>query len=207
MAKKIFFSGLKGGTGKTMLSVNFANYMFFYMRKKVVLISFDFQQHLTFFGEKAPYKILEKNISSDKQINEIIEEIKGFDIAIFDIPSGLEQGIINLHQLADIIAIPFEYTLTDYFKVIGLLELLNRKGIKKDIIKLIPNKQDRHENIEIKLWFNNESVKSNFGDFTPSIHSSYKFKAFKFCSPSRDCFYLLRPTFQFLTNAIYSNTH
>jgi len=48
MARKIFFSGLKGGTGKKTLAVHFCNFICYYKKKTVAIVGFDIQKELSF---------------------------------------------------------------------------------------------------------------------------------------------------------------
>ncbi len=59
MVKKIFFAGLKGGSGKITLAVHFCNFICYYKKKSVALVGFDIQKELSFLVKGAPYPIVE----------------------------------------------------------------------------------------------------------------------------------------------------
>lgn len=197
MVKKIFFSGIKGGSGNTTLAVHFSNYVYFHMRKKVVLISFDAQNELTFLGNESPYPIIDANIDNIDNIKTLLVNIESFDIAVFDIPSRIE--FRGFHQYADLILVTIEFMQLDLFKTLGFVNVLLQNRIcDKNKIIMLPNKQDRYINAVIKEQFISQMERLDLINILPHIACSNQLRALTFSPLSKPIFYLLRPTFHII---------
>lgn len=124
MAKKIFFSGLKGGTGKTTLAVHFCNFICYYKKKSVVLVGFDIQKELSFLGKGAPYPICEINPKNHEEFEAAINNLSEIDYVVFDLPCGINLFNISLHRYADLIVLPTDTNPMDLFKIKAFGEIL-----------------------------------------------------------------------------------
>jgi len=157
MAKKIFFSGLKGGTGKTTLAVHFCNFISYYKNKSVALVGFDIQKELSFLGKGAPYPIYEINPKNHEEFETTINSLSAIDYVVFDLPGGINLFNISLHRYADLIVLPTDANPLDLFKIKAFEEILLAKEITTiDKLCILPNMRIANETLskkeDLKHW-------------------------------------------------------
>ncbi|WP_027384944.1 ParA family protein [Epilithonimonas caeni] len=133
----ITFATQKGGTGKTTLSIAFANYLTEVTERQINVFDFDYQK--SFYNKWKEDELLEipklydvEVIGEEEQpfsdIESLFELRDSEDINIFDLAGTLDEKYSDLLIYSDFIIIPFEYSdvsvkSTLVFKnLLGLLE-------------------------------------------------------------------------------------
>lgn len=111
----------KGGSGKTTLSMAFANYLSVVKEKPISIIDFDFQksfytkylQDLENTLNKEPlYEVAQVTDSNEKIVTskDSLQKMKEReDLFLFDIAGNLKKEYVNLIYFSDLIIVPFNY--------------------------------------------------------------------------------------------------
>lgn len=134
----ITFGTQKGGTGKTTLTIAFANYISGISERKVNVFDFDFQKsfyHKWKEDEESELPKLydvqiidEENEQPFSDFEHLIEMKESEDINIFDLAGTLDARYSDLLIYSDFIVIPFEYSNVSakstlvFINFLGLLE-------------------------------------------------------------------------------------
>jgi len=199
MAKKIFFSGLKGGTGKTTLAVHFCNFICYYKKKSVALVGFDIQKELSFLGKGAPYAIHEINPKNYEEFEAIINSLSEIDYIVFDFPCGVNAFNISLHRYADLIVLPTDTNKLDLFKIKALGEILLAKEITTiNKLCILPNMRIGNETLSKKEDFKALVASLQIKTITPLIVHSQALRRLSFFKIDGDVLYKCRETFNYL---------
>ena len=158
--KVIYFSGLKGGTGKTTLAVHLCNYLHFYEKKKVCLLNFDRQQVLSLLAGKnsSPYMVAE--ITAEDFSRAFLETLTQ-EYIIVDFPGlmSIEKAMLHHWELADAHVLPFLSSALDFYKLLAFFQLASKRKIHLKQTFLLPNKYSRQigevmrKNIEKQPYF------------------------------------------------------
>ncbi len=160
--KTIFFSGLAGGSGKTTMAINFARYLHYYEKSKVMLLSCDMPSVLPLLAAQAPFPFAARDISPSRcaaYLQAIAAGAQAPAYMIVDLPSGATPEILRLLPVAHHHVMPFEYSMVHYGKLQTFLHLLD-KWAPYSIPLLLPNKVSR-ANATIKSLFDNWFMQSS----------------------------------------------
>ena len=139
----IFFSGLKGGTGKTTLAVHFCNYIHFYEKKTVCLVSFDKQRILSLLARKdnSPYQVIETAI---EEFGAVFLESLQQQYIVVDFPgTSIEEAVIQHWAFADVHVLPFGSSALDFYKLLAFFQLASKGNIQLKQTYLLPNQYDK----------------------------------------------------------------
>ena len=139
----IFFSGLKGGTGKTTLAVHFCNYIHFYEKKTVCLVSFDKLRILSLLARKndSPYQIIETAIGDFGAA--FLESLQQ-QYVVVDFPgTSIEEDVIQHWAFADVHVLPFVSSALDFYKLLAFFQLASKGNIQLKQTYLLPNQYDK----------------------------------------------------------------
>lgn len=200
--KVIYFSGLKGGTGKTTLAVHLCNYLHFYEKKTVCLLNFDKQRILSLLAKKnsAPYMVTEINV---EDFSKTFLESLTQEYIIVDLPGlmSIEKAIQNQWELADAHVLPFLSSALDFYKLLAFFQLATKRKIWLKQTFLLPNRNSRQaggimlENIRKQPHFLSSVL-------LPSIISSSKLTNITFTIPNSTIMNYIRPSFITLIDKI-----
>lgn len=196
--KTIFFSGLAGGSGKTTMAINFARYLHYYEKSRVMLLSCDMPSILPLLEAQYPFPFAARDVSPFRcaaYLRAIAGDPQAPAFIIVDLPSSATPEMLHVLPLAHHHIIPFEYSIVHYGKLQTFLHLLN-KWAPESTALLLPNKVSR-TNATIKnlfdSWFKQSSLSTLPFVTTSSAHtfpSSAPFKPQEFQN--------LRPIFNHL---------
>jgi cellulose biosynthesis protein BcsQ len=201
MAKKIFFSGLKGGTGKTTLAVHFCNFLFYYKNKTVALVGFDIQKELSFLGKGAPYPIYEINPKNHEEFEATLKSLSAVDHVVFDLPGGINLFNISLHRYADLIVLPTDTDKLDLFKIKAFGEILLVKEITTiDKLCILPNTRIANETLSKKEDFKALVAFQQIKAIAPLIAYSQAMRRLDFLKIDGDVLYKYRETFNYIVS-------
>lgn len=171
---------IKGGVGKSTLSLILANYLTQEHKRSVMLLDADDKQSLVSLSEKSKiletpsqYTIYPKNFM---QHNTLLEQInkEPKKILIVDLPSHLNDNILIPYlKAAEIFLCPFHY---DEFTIPSTISfaLLVAKINPRAVLLFIPNRIKRNIYIENKNDI--EAVLANFGIICPIIYDRIDFQ-------------------------------
>ena len=200
--KVIYFSGLKGGTGKTTLAIHLCNYLYFYEKKTVCLLNYDKQGILSLLARKnsAPYMVAEINI---EDFSKTFFESLTQEYIIVDLPSlmTLEKVILNQWEFADAHVLPFLSSALDFYKLLAFFQLTSKRNIQLKQTFLLPNRYKRQagcimqENIKNQPHFQSSVL-------LPAIINSNKLADIDFAPPDSTVMNYIRPCFITLINKI-----
>lgn len=198
--KTIFFTGLAGGAGKTTLAINFARYLHYYEKRRVLLLSCDLPSILPLLQEQHPFPFAARDIAPTSlaaYLNALKANPDAPEFVLVDIPINLKAWGILL--LAQYLIIPFEYSLVHYGKLSAFLSLAHRMELSNALL-LLPNKVTR-PNTNLKQQFDTQVLagKDHLLPFIPTsaqlaVTSSKPF------TPSE--FQLVRPCFSHILNKV-----
>lgn len=202
MARKIFFSGPKGGSGKTTLAIHFCNFIFFYKKKSVALIGFDIQKELTFLGKGAPYPVYDIHPKKEEDFKGFIDKLPETDYIVFDLPSGISLLTLSFHRYADLIVVPTDSSPLDKFKIKAFEEILLVKGLTIiEKLCLLPNMRIGNEalnkNEDFKALLGFQRIKS----IAPLIVHGQALRKLSFVNIENKVFYKYREAFNYITNS------
>lgn len=201
MANKIFFSGLKGGSGKTTLAVHFCNFLYYYKKKGVALVGFDIQNELSFLGKGAPYPIVEIQPKNHEEFEAAINSLSSMDYVVVDFPSGINILHLFIHRYADLIILPTDTTKLDLFKIKALGELLLVKGITTlDKLCILPNMRIANGTLSKKEDFSSLISFQQIQTIAPLIPHSQAMRKLNFLKIEKEVFYKYREAFNYLFN-------
>ena len=201
MAKKIFFSGLKGGSGKTTLAVHFCNFLCYHKKKSVALVGFDIQKELSFLGKGAPYPIVEIQPKNQQEFETTVNSLSAVDYIVFDLPGGINILHLSLHRYADLIVLPTDTHKLDLFKIKALGELLLVKEITTlDKLCLLPNMRIANETLSKKEDFKALVAFQQIKSITPLIPHSQAMRKLNFLKIEKEVFYKYREAFNYILN-------
>lgn len=172
MAKIIVFSNRKGGTGKSTLCIQFANYLKS-LGDDVAVLDADPQQSIVDLRirevETNPEIELPWTVRyMADNVQQFIEQAKamGDGYILIDCPGTITQNIMPVFKAADAIIIPFRYDDLIVDSTITFVKVLKKAGVKSRLM-FQPNCID----MRIKMP-NEEHVKGIFrevGDVLPRI--------------------------------------
>ena len=201
MAKKIFFSGLKGGSGKTTLAVHFCNFIYYYKNKSVALVGFDIQKELSFLGKGAPYSIIEIQPKSHEEFEAVINKLSDIDYIVFDIPGGINVLHLSLHRYADLTVLPTDTNKLDLFKIKALGELLLGKEITTlDKLCILPNMRIANETLCKKKDFEYLVAFQKIQSIAPLVAHNQAMRKLNFLKIEKEVFYKYREAFYYILN-------
>lgn len=201
MANKIFFSGLKGGSGKTTLAVHFCNFLCYYKKKSVALVGFDIQKELSFLGKGAPYPIVEIQPKNQEEFKAAINKLPEVDYVVFDLPGGINILHLSFHRYADLIVLPTDTNKLDLFKIKAFGELLLVKEITTlDKLCLLPNVRIANETLSKKEDFKALVAFQQIQTIAPLIAHSQAMRKLNFFKIEKEVFYKYREAFNYLIN-------
>lgn len=202
MAKKIFFSGLKGGSGKTTLAIHFCNFIFFYKKKRVALVGFDIQKELTFLGKGAPYPIYDIQPKEEEEFKGFINKLPAADYVVFDLPSSINLLTLSFHRYADLIVVPADSSQLDKFKIKAFEEILLVKGLTTiDKLCLLPNMRIGNEALIKNEDFTALLAFQRIKSIAPLIPHSQALRKLNFLNSENNVFYRYREAFNYITNS------
>lgn len=115
----ITFAGQKGGTGKTTLTIAFANYISKKSRRKINVFDFDYQKSLYYKWKEDEtldlpliyqvQTITEEDLELFCDFETMLQLKENDEINLFDLASTLDPKYVDLLIYSDFIIIPFEY--------------------------------------------------------------------------------------------------
>jgi hypothetical protein len=133
----IFFSGLKGGTGKTTLAVHFCNYIHFYEKKTVCLVILS----LLARKDNSPYQVIETAIG---EFGAAFLESLQQQYIVVDFPgTSIEEAVIQHWAFADVHVLPFLSGALDFYKLLAFFQLASQGNIQLKQAYLLPNQYDK----------------------------------------------------------------
>ena len=139
--KIVLFSSLKGGTGRTTLSFLLSQYLVHYEGKRVVLLDFDVQNHLSAFVGEKQADFLHRNVPLDTDLEEPLRAAaaSGMDVCIIDSHNQVDAFFMYLQGLCDVLVVPFLHSNLDFLKLVGHWTLLHRITDMTAYIYFLPN--------------------------------------------------------------------
>jgi cellulose biosynthesis protein BcsQ len=193
MMRTIFFAGIKGGAGKTTLSLQLCRYLHFYEELAVQLVSLDECKTMTALKGifDYPFPIMEITREQWKQ-NNLSNNVK---YRVVDLPTDAGFSQISLMKPHDLVVIPFQYHIYDFYRVIYFIKLAKEKISEKNIF-LLPNRYNSrfHENnLAYKLFEENKITRNLIR--LPPIAQSTKLSEYTFHPPSPEILNFIRPSF------------
>lgn len=139
----------KGGTGKTTITENLL-VLFTEAGKKAIGVDFDPQQTLLKWnvrrqGNKSASQIecAEARLSDWQAV---LHHVRQYDVAIFDLPPGLESEIVAASELcraSDLVLVPSAMKLADIDSVGPWIAELDRQGIPNALVMNHANPRER----------------------------------------------------------------
>ena len=194
---KIFFTGFKGGTGRTTLSFNFCKYLYHCHKKAVQFVSFDRQKIFSLPGtENYPFPIHETTPEKFKLILGSVPP--STDFLIVDCPAEHSALHATLLMDADYYVVPFGYSELDLIKCSLFFSFIQK--IKKDTncLFFLPNKKSKAQNENTLGSF----ALLNTSNLLTYVPISSKLAGFPDPKLDNQVFYLLRPPFIQIVNKI-----
>lgn len=162
MAKIIVFSNRKGGTGKSTLCIQFANYLVAH-GNNVIVLDADPQQSIVDLRKREvetnpdvalPWQVFYIGDKVDEYINKVRSMGNGY--VLIDCPGAITQSLMPVYAAADAVVIPFRYDDLIVDSTITFVKVLKKAGVKAHLL-FLPN------NIDIRIKNpNEEHVKEIF---------------------------------------------
>lgn len=151
-AKFICYANLKGGAGKSSLTIQTANYLSEIMGKSVTIIDCDIAQQTCYKGwqmaEDPSFDVIIFNPSSPKEEwKNLMEEVGAYDYVFFDIPGTIfQQDIITLLAMMDAIIVTTLHSTKDLASTRSFIDFLRENGIAD--FKILLNKLRAYRDLE-----------------------------------------------------------
>lgn len=200
--KTIFFSGFKGGTGKTTLAVNFCRYLQFYEKQKVTLVDTDELNLLAILCKDSEVPI---NVISHTEIvdHTFISSFSNQNFLVVDCSSQFSPENLTSLQVADYFIVPFQYSVLDYCKMDAFVHTVINVGKKLNDIMLLPNQFSERMSIDTTARsLISQNSKMNKLHMLPTIPRSTRFMELGFGPPDPTIFNYMRPAFNNIMNKI-----
>jgi len=175
--KSISFSNLKGGSGKSSITLEVANY-FSSLGKNVVIIDADIgQQTLSKareFSENPSYDVLNFDPSLPiEHWHQLLNNIEAYDYAFFDIPGSVhQQGVLSMLQMMDKIIVVTKHTPKDLSATAEFINILRRNnitGFKLLFNMLRPYRDQDHRALVEELKTGKSGVTARILRLEPSV--------------------------------------
>ncbi len=200
--KIIFFSGLKGGTGKTTLSVYLCNYLHFHHNKNVCLVNFDNHRLLSLLAQQdhTPYSVIE---CKTEDFNDAFLDSLNCDFLIVDLPgmASIERSLLMQWERGDAHILPYLSSSLDFYKLQLFFQIVQKTKLTLSNTYLLPNKFNRQagaimrENLKQQPLFQHSF-------HLPYIINSSKIAEISFSPLNSTILNYLRPSFITLFNKI-----
>lgn len=151
-AKFISFANLKGGAGKSSLTIQTANWLSEKLGKAVTIIDCDIAQQTCYKGwqmaENPSFDVIVFNPASEREEWEnLFEEVGAYDYVFFDIPGTIFQtGVITLLNMMDAIFVTTMHSTKDIASTRSFIEFLRDNDIKE--FKILFNRLRAYRDIE-----------------------------------------------------------
>jgi len=175
----ILFGNIKGGVGKSTLTIALANYLTQEHRRWVEVLDLDNKQTLVEIQQKTRiletvplYRIHHKDLINNVQLLKEIQ-INEDKILLIDVPTYLsDDSLMNIIIAADLVICPFSY---DQFTISSTLHfsLIISKLNPRAALLFVPNRIKTSSIIEMKKDI--EKVLSNFGPTSVPINDKIDF--------------------------------
>lgn len=205
----IFFTGLKGGVGRSVLSEAYAAYL---VSKglPVTVIDADANNTATVISRRrkctgAPsYTIVPLDCSKANSIETVRDFFEGSVDTIYIVDCRFNhdyKNLLYLYQFADMIVLPVQYHKLCTSSTLTFMEYLKRKGIYAPIY-LLPNMCNNINNSQSEDGQQSQ-ILGQWGEFLPDIPGNVKFTRFGcFDSYSKKMKALTGKTFDALTEKL-----
>jgi chromosome partitioning protein len=176
----IIIGNLKGGTGKSTLTLLLANYLSQVSSCLVTVIDMDERQPVARKFDKAkvlenkePFQVISASSESYILLGGILERSTK-DITLFDLPGKLEDdGLIPIFMAAQLVICPFAYDEFSFDSTV-LFSLVLRKINPEAHIVFIPNRVNACDNPEIMIQVGAQL--SKFGSITTALPDQADFQ-------------------------------
>ena len=188
MNKFILFSNIKGGVGKTTLSVHFTEYLA-EQEYPVAAVDADLQASLSRHRERdvkedpkrpLPWEVIKLNTFDGKKVQAVVKKLKQIDgIIVVDCPGNLNDNNLGyLFEAADIIVVPLAFDV-DTIDATGIFVDVVRKRSKAKLL-FLPNRINVSEGRAKDLAMRDETIKelNKVGKVLPRIKQSVIIKRY-----------------------------
>ena len=198
--KIIFFSGLKGGTGKTTLSIYLCNYLHFHQNKNVCLVNFDNHRLLSLLAQQyhTPYPVIECKI---EEYNDTFLSGFNYDFLVVDMPgmASIERSLLMQWEKADAHILPYLSSSLDFYKLQLFFQLIQKQKLALRNTFLLPNKFNKQAGTVMRANLKQQSFfQQSF--HLPYIINSSKIAAISFSPLNSTILNYLRPSFIAILN-------
>lgn len=185
----IIFTSPKGGTGKSTLTLLYANYLFQVFKKKVCILDVDKNHALSRKAKRHPYfgrdgRSFPVMASRMEDIVEARKELKEqtFDVVLVDLDYALTNRYLQTLQLADLLVCPYRTDELTLEATLAFAMLLSLKKINA-VTLFVPNRIKQQA--EKELIRDIESILSGHGEIAPSILDTAVFEQLDFFCNSK----------------------
>lgn len=200
--KIIFFSGLKGGTGKTTLSIHLCNYLHFHQNKNVCLVNFDNHRLLSLLAQQyhAPYPVVECKI---EDYNDALFEGYSCDFLVVDMPgmASIERSFLMQWERGDAHILPYLSSPLDFYKLQLFFQIIQKMKLVLRNTFLLPNQFSKQAGAVMQSKLKQQPLfQQSF--HLPYIISSCKIAEISFSPLNNTILNYLRPCFITILNKI-----
>lgn len=198
--KIYFFTGLKGGSGKTLLSVHFARYLHYVKKDRVALANFELFDELGNLSKHYKGQIPVFNFKKEPKffLNSMIENSGEFDFLICDYSITNEFIDFEIFRISTALVVPFEYCRLDFYKTLHFHKKILDRNITVPLF-FLPNKYGSHVDPGEENYFkkNHSCISSQI---LPCLPRSKSISSLSFTQPDINLLYQIRPVFNNLIN-------
>ena len=181
----IIFTSPKGGTGKSTLTVLYANYLFQVFNKKVCIVDIDknhslprkVKRHPDSASDERSYPVYASKMEDIPRLKQTLG--KTFAAILVDLEYQLTEQFLNNLQAADLIVCPYRTDELTLEATLGFVLLLGLKKIKIATV-FVPNRIKQQA--EQRLIADIETVLQNYGKIAPAILDTQLFEKLNFFS-------------------------
>lgn len=151
-AKFLSFANLKGGAGKSSLTIQTANWLSEKMDKTVTIIDCDIAQQTCYKGwqisDNPSFDVIVFNPSSSREDwKNLIEEVGSYDYVFFDIPGTIfQKDIITLLRMMDAVIVTTMHSMKDLASTRGFIDFLRENDINE--FKILFNRLRAYRDVE-----------------------------------------------------------
>ncbi len=200
--KIIFFSGLKGGTGKTTLSVHLCNYLHFHQKKHVHLLNFDNHHLLSLLAQQyhTPYAVTECKL---EDCNDSLLNNFHCDFLVIDMPgiASIEKPLLARWERGDAHILPYLGSALDFYKLQLFFQIVQNRKLTLRNTFLLSNQFNKQAGAIMQTNLKQQALFQT-SYHLPYIISSNKIATLSFSPLNNTMITYLRPCFITLLNKI-----